>query len=310
MSSRPGASIVICAYTLDRWNVLVEGIKACQTQRHPAHEIILVCDHNDKLRERARTELAGVKVIQSTHSRGLSGARNAGIDAATGDIVVFLDDDARPDADWLRLLLEPFAEPEVVGVGGAAKPRWATDRPHWFPEEFLWIVGCSYRGLPARMTTIRNPIGCSMAFRRNALVAAGGFAVGLGRIGKTPLGCEETELSIRVRGLNPASRILYVPDATVSHLVTAERVTWAYFRSRCFAEGISKAAVTALVGADDALSSERGYVSRTLPRGVLGGIRDGLKGDLTGLVRAGVILSGLAVTTAGYMRGRVARDMA
>jgi hypothetical protein len=59
-------------------------------------------------------------------------------------------------------------------------------------------------------------------------------------------------------------------------------------------------------GREAALASERSYVTRTLPGGVLRGLRDGLRGDVAGLLRASAIATGLTMTVAGYLRGRLA----
>ena len=122
-------------------------------------------------------------MVANTGTRGLSGARNTGVDAASGDIVAFLDDDAAAADGWLAALTAPFADPHVVGTGGGAEPVWTLPRPGWFPDEFGWVVGCSYRGLPVTRAPVRNPIGCNMAFRRAALLEVGGFRdeVGPGR---------------------------------------------------------------------------------------------------------------------------------
>ncbi|MDX6197452.1 MAG: hypothetical protein QOJ79_603, partial [Actinomycetota bacterium] len=82
--------------------------------------------------------------------------------------------------------------------------------------------------------------------------------------------------------------------------------TWRYFRRRCYAEGISKAVVAGLTGSDAALASERTYVRRTLPAGVARGLAAAVRGDVSGLVRAAAIVAGLVVTSAGYLRGRLA----
>ena len=100
---------------------------------------------------------------------------------------------------------------------------------------------------------------------------------------------------------------MHEPQAVMHHFVPLKRLTWSYFFSRCLAEGYSKAMVSRFVGAEDGLSSERSYVVRVLTRGVLEGIRDTLKGDVSGLGRAAAITSGLAVTTYGYVRGRLSR---
>jgi hypothetical protein len=70
--------------------------------------------------------------------------------------------------------------------------------------------------------------------------------------------------------------------------------------SRCYAEGISKAQVTASVGADDGLANERRYVTRTLPLGVLRGVADLFCGRPDGLGRAGAIIAGFGMTAVGY----------
>lgn len=308
-ASRPGASVIVCAYTLDRWELLVKAVEAASEQCGPGDEVVLVVDHNDELLAKARGDLSDVaSVVENGYERGLSGARNSGVEAGRGELLVFLDDDAVPAAGWLDKLLGPFdptsPTSDVLAVGGGARPAWSEGRPAWFPEEFDWVVGCSYRGqIPDEQSdtvAVRNPLGCNMAFRRGVFTAVGGFREGVGRVGRHPLGCEETELCIRLRQARPDARILLVPAAVVDHHVPPERHRFAYFRRRCFAEGISKATVTGEVGATDGLSSERAYVTRTLPRGV---VRSGPR-------RAGAILAGLAFTTGGYARGLVQRNKA
>ncbi|HEX2508067.1 MAG TPA: glycosyltransferase family 2 protein [Miltoncostaeaceae bacterium] len=260
------ASVIVCAHTEERWPVLAEAVEAVVAQS--PLELLLVIDHNDGLLERARVEWPEpVRVMPNMETRGLSGARNTGVRHARGDIVVFLDDDAVPEPGWLRGHAEAYASPDVMGAGGTVTPRWATPRPGWIPEEFLWVMGCSYRGIPPGDAVVRNPIGANMSFRREVVTGVGGFASDLGRVGKTPLGCEETDLSIRAYSAFPGQTVRMVPEARVSHLVPEGRTTWRYFRSRCWSEGLSKAVMTGRVGSDDGLASERTYVTRTLPSG-------------------------------------------
>ena len=90
------------------------------------------------------------------------------------------------------------------------------------------------------------------------------------------------------------------------HRVPAARATFAYFRSRCLAEGLSKAAVTHSVGRTDGLATERTYVSHTLTRGVLRGFGEAMRGDFGGIQRSCAIAVGLLVTALGYVRGSAA----
>jgi glycosyltransferase involved in cell wall biosynthesis len=304
-AAAPGVSVVICAYADERWAGLAEAVESVRTQSSPALETIVVIDHNPALRDRARNELPGARVIANRGLRGLSDARNSGVAVARGDVVAFLDDDAVAAPDWLEWLSRPYADPEVLGVGGAVEPRWAARPPAGFPPEFVWVVGCTYRGMPERPAAVRNPIGANMSIRRDVLRAAGAFRPGIGRVGRLPLGCEETELCIRARRAGPGGIFLYEPRARVAHLVPADRTTWRYFGARCVAEGLSKAQVAEWTGPGDALASERAYVRRTLPAGVLRGLAAAARGDVSGLGRVARIVTGLALTTAGYLAGRV-----
>ena len=301
----PEISAVVCTYTGDRWNLLFSAISSLQRQMYPLREIIVVIDHNEPLLRRVRQELPGVVAIANEEEPGLSGARNSGWAAATGSIVASLDDDAEAAPDWSARLCQDFLDPAVAGVGCFVAPSWEKGQPAWFPKEFYWVVGCTYRGVPTEKQVIRNPIGAAMALRREALEKVGGFRSDLGRFNKNPMGCEETELCVRIRQQNPQWRFIQDPEAKVSHHVSEDRTSWRYFRSRCFAEGLSKAAVTRNVGSTDALAAERTYVTRVLPSGIWNSLLTVLQGDLWGVARAGAIVAGFLSTLAGFVMGSI-----
>lgn len=302
----PGSArvtVVVCAFTEARWTQLQRAVASLHRQTRPPDEVLVVIDHNEALFDRARTGL-DAEVLRNVAAQGLSGARNTGCAAAGGDVVAFLDDDAHAEPDWLERLLEAYAEPGVLGVGGGVEAMFESARPAFLPTEFDWVVGCSYRGQPTARADVRNMIGANMSFRREVFSRVGGFEQSLGRIGSRPLGCEETELCLRARAAWPEGRIVLEPAARVHHAVPDARATWRYFTSRCYAEGLSKAAVARLAGAGRGLASERQYVSRTLPAGVARGVCDAvLRRRPGGLTRAAAICVGLALTTAGYAAG-------
>jgi hypothetical protein len=270
----------------------------------------VVIDNNPALLAQAQAHLPGVTVIENTLDRGLSGARNSGIALAEGEIVAFMDEDACAEPNWLALLLAHYADPDVIGCGGAVVPLWEGGRPPWFPEEYDWVVGCTYRGAYQHQpqqgaVSVRNFIGCNMSFRRAAFAVAGGFTASLGRTATFLVSCEETEFCIRLSQRWPGGRLVYEPRARVLHHVPAQRTTWAYFRLRCYAEGLCKAQVTQFVGANDGLSSERAYILRTLPRGAGAGLKALLLDlDRDAGARAGALAAGLAITATGYAAGR------
>src|SRR4051812_2715518 len=177
-------SVVICAYADERWGELTEAVQSVRRQSYPPLEVIVVVDHNVQLLSRAQAALPAVRVLESSGPKGLSGARNTGIAASAGAVIAFLDDDAVADPDWLARIAAGYADPSVLGVGGAIRPRWEDGRPAGFPSEFDWVVGCTYQGMPTALSPVRNLIGANMSIRREVFGLVGGFTDGIGRVGR------------------------------------------------------------------------------------------------------------------------------
>ncbi len=140
-----------------------------------------------------------------------------------------------------------------------------------------------------------------MAFRRKPVLDLGGFEVGLGRTAARPLGCEETELCIRLRQTDPQAIVLLEPEAEIHHRVPAQRTTWKYFFDRCRAEGNSKAYVVGLVGSDDGLASERSYVTKVLPRAFLAAAAGVPRRPVPNLKTMFALAGGVLTTAGGYL---------
>lgn len=302
------ASVVICAYTMDRWAELKESVESARSQTVAPKEIFLVVDYNDELQQRAEAVIGDsiVQVVSNKYGKGLSGGRRTGAELATGDVIVFLDDDAVAEPDWLEHMLDAYHDPRVIGAGGAIEPNWQ-QRPSWFPPEFHWVVGCTYAGMPVGPNnTLRNPIGASMSVRADVFHRLGGFAAELGRregggakLGVVAESCEETEFAIRASRSFPGGVWRYCPESRIRHLVPMQRSTWRFFVRRCRMEGRAKAVLTTLAGSQDGLGSERQYVlilgKAFLCNLAMGRIR-----------RAGAMFIGLAVTSLTYVYARQA----
>ncbi len=295
-------SVVICAFTDERFERLVAAVRSLQNQTVRPAEIVIAVDHNPRLLERVRHELPEVIAVDSTRQRGAGGARNAGVAASTGQILAFIDDDAQAAPDWLERLLPAFAQPNVLGCGGSIEPVWPpTGRPHWFPAEFDWVIGCTYRGLPSRPRAVRNVISANMAVRREVFDELGGFRVDFGKQG-TRSEPEDTEFCIRASKHWPERVWMYVPEAVVHHTVSLERTRWRYFFERCVNEGRGKARMRSLSTVPLRLEVERSYVTRTLPTGIFQGLARGTRGDRRGFLCAATIIGGLSVTAIAYAR--------
>lgn len=310
-------SAVICAYTDDRRELLDASIEAVLDQLRPGDQLVVVIDFNDELLARVSTDYgARATVVPNSNLRGICGARNSGIEASVGDVVAFVDDDARVQPGWLERLRSDYRDPAVTGVGGNAQPVWPAERPDWFPPEFDWVVGCSHLGLPVDPSPVRNLLGCNMSFRRDALEKVGGFNSEIGQQGGNSLmRCDETELCIRLGQDQPSATLLLDPELKVRHWVSDDRVTPRYFLRRCYWEGLSKQQLGTMVGRSDSLSTEWQYTLAVLPKAVGRELVASVRSPgrrLAHLRRGAAVVVGLAATTFGYVsswvRSRLGRS--
>ena len=303
-------SVIICAFTFNRWEQLCAAVDSVERQSMPALETIVVIDSNPELERRAAAQFTSAAVVANTHRSGLSGARQTGVDRARGSVLTFLDDDALADHDWLEQLHAVYADPLVLGVGGLIDPEWERPPPAWFPLEFNWVVGCSYAGLPTTRARVRNPIGANMSIRTAVVARTGAFDPRLGReqhaAGYTGT-AEETEFAIRASQIFPGRYWIYEPRARVRHAVPADRLRWSYFVRRCVVEGSSKALLRDLAGPGDGLRSERAYTRSVLPRAVVRELIRGLRGQPGGFAQAGGIVAGFGLTAGSFARTRLLR---
>ena len=308
-------SVVVPAWNSERREELKRCLEAIERQTLAPAETIVVIDHNSELLSWAREAFPAVVVMPNRYDRGVVGARNTGVEAARGDVVVLTDDDTEAEPAWIENLVSCFADRAVIGATGELLPRWAGSEPRWFPSEFYWVFGCSYTGLPREVAPVRNPIAANMAVRRWALREVGGFRQGVaprqirhrGAIIAGGHALEDTELGIRIGRRWPEMLWLYQPHATVRHTVNGEQATLGYLVRRSFEEGASKAQLAQAVGAQEGLSSEGRYVSVVLPRGIAQGLLQSLRGDRFGFLRSAAIVVGLLASGIGFLVGSLAR---
>jgi glycosyltransferase involved in cell wall biosynthesis len=101
-----------------------------------ADRIVLEIDHKKELLAYATWTLSQL-LVANHEAGGLSGGRNTGVAAATGDLIAFIDDDAVIDASWLDIPVARCKGPDILGAGGWTNPLRVGLRPGWLPEEFL-----------------------------------------------------------------------------------------------------------------------------------------------------------------------------
>jgi GT2 family glycosyltransferase len=163
----PRITVVVCTFNGQR--TIRDCLEGLQKLDYPDFEVIVVDDGSTDATAAIARQL-GFAPITTAH-RGLSHARNVGIEAATGEIVAYIDDDARPDSHWLRYLAATFLRTSHVGVGG---PNIAPDGDGLVADCVANAPGGPVHVLLSDQEAEHIP-GCNMAFRRADLQATGGF---------------------------------------------------------------------------------------------------------------------------------------
>jgi GT2 family glycosyltransferase len=163
----PRISVVVCSYngaaTID------ETLTALGRLNYEDYEVIVVDDGStDDTASIVRTH--GIRLIQ-TENKGLSNARNVGMEAATGKIIAYIDDDAYPDPDWLKFLAALFMRTDHAGVGG---PNIAPSGDGLIADCVAHAPGGPVHVLLSDEVAEHIP-GCNMAFNLDRLRAIGGF---------------------------------------------------------------------------------------------------------------------------------------
>ena len=197
----PRASVIVPAYnSAATIGACLESLKVLH---YPDYETIVIDDGSTDSTAQV-AEGAGARVIRIEH-HGLGAARNAGVEAASGEIVAFLDSDARADADWLYHLVEAITRRGAAAAGG---PNFAPDNSAAFAN--APGIPREVRGDGDELTQL---CGCNMAITKTALHEVGGFDSSFLAAG------DDVDLSWRLADLPEEKRMPLVdaPGAVVIH---------------------------------------------------------------------------------------------
>jgi GT2 family glycosyltransferase len=200
------ASIIVP--TRQRAGYLDVALASISPQAAAAGAEMLVVDDGPDAATRAVAEQHGARYVAHDVSRGLNAARNTGIDAAEGDLLVFVDDDVAVRAGWLDALLaaDRTAEPDVGVLTGPIHARFE-DHP---------FRSCGREGPPITSQDhgdsdrdVEHAWGANMTLRRSAIQRAGRFDESHELYG------DEQEWQERLHAAG--ARIRYVAGAALDH---------------------------------------------------------------------------------------------
>ncbi len=245
-------SVVIATY--NRAALLADCLACLARQPFAAGDEVIVIDNGstdetpDAI-ERARRLFAVPVHHLEERSPGKSRAIARGLDAASGEVLAFTDDDVEVGAGWLDAIRGAMRDPEVGLAGGPVAPRWQALPPRWL-RAAVDTVGplaaplalLDYGPASAELGD-RTAIGANMAVRRAVFQQVGGFAPHLGKLRGTLLSGEDRELCRQVQAAG--WRAVYAPDARVRHWVPADRMRFGYYISWFFWSGITHATLDA-----------------------------------------------------------------
>lgn len=210
-----------------------------------------------------QTILPNLKYLRETHL-GLHNGRHAGWRDASGEILVFADDDIEAFPTWLEGIYESFQDIETVLVGGKNLPKYESQPPFWILEK--WYQMCDYGHCVPELSILdfgdeikEIPAsyvwGCNFAIRKDVLQAAGGFH---------PDGMPFDLIQYRGDGESYVSKFIsenllktvYNPKASVYHQVPNSRMTIDYFKKRAFCQGVEMSYI------------EKRYAQETAPKNI------------------------------------------
>jgi glucosyl-dolichyl phosphate glucuronosyltransferase len=175
---------------------------------------------------------------------GSSFARNRAFDESSAEFILFIDDDAIAQPDWVAQILETMVARELDAVCGMVVPQWLQEPPEWLGPR-LWVKLAVHdrrtieNSAPQDTENLANYFSANMGIRRTAVERFGRFREDLGVVGGNPISGEDTELYSRI--IAGGGRMGFAPRAIVHHMIPPERMNPAYLLRKSFAYGVGSA---------------------------------------------------------------------
>ena len=228
-------TLIICTYNREKYIAPLLDSIAKNDYPTTDYEIVLV-DNNctDNTRgvceqfAEAHRDITLRYVVET--EQGLSAARNKGIKEAKGDIIIYVDDDALVDADYIRIYAEHFAShPETMAAGGPIEPLYETEEPKWMSPytKALLTAWMNYGDKVREYPKGRYPGGGNAAYRKVVFDQVGIFNTELGRKGNLLLASEEKDIFDKMHALG--MQVLYLPTPVLHHIIPQTKLEEDYF---------------------------------------------------------------------------------
>lgn len=238
-------SVIICTYNRGKYlNELFESLVNQDIVKNKFEIIIINNNSSDNTEDVCSAFLKSnkdfnVSYYSETH-QGLSHARNRGINESTGNILIFIDDDAVAFPDYLSEIFKFFEnQPEIYAGGGKILPKYENKRPRWMSSFLEPVVSVLDMGTQIKeFKNNKYPIGANMFMRKEVFENAGNFNTKLGRTGTKLIGGEEKDLFLRLK--QKKYKIYYAPNCIVYHVIPDSRLRISFIRKLALGIGMSE----------------------------------------------------------------------
>ncbi len=260
-------SVVICTYNREKY--LYNVLKSIVENDFPVaqYEIVLVNNNSKDNTEAICKQFAADFPHVEFHyfvetKQGLSHARNRGIQEAQGDIIIYVDDDAVVNKEYLQTYWEFFtAHPEAYAAGGPVVPQYETAEPRWMSHYTLSLItGYHNHGDKEKPYSGKAyPGGGNAGYRKVVFETVGLFNPELGRNGNSLACSEEKDIFDKMR--EARMPFYYLPTAILYHQISAAKLTQDYFDKVTYGIGVSERKRTLAI-------SKGKYIKRLVAEGV------------------------------------------
>jgi GT2 family glycosyltransferase len=246
----PVVSVVICTFSPEHADEIAAAVRALAEEYDGSFEVVVVVDENPGLCDHIRGIFETVPSIPHTVlcnpvDRGISYARNLGIDHAAGEIIACIDDDAVPGKGWIGEIRRLFSDPAAGAATGPVLPLWENPSMAWFPEELYWVISCTPGTTPRQETDAYVGFGVNMAFRRRIAGTELRFNEVLGPRPGEWIGGEDTELFLQVH--ERGKKVRFSPGAVVYHKIPPKRIRFRNVLRRGYDVGYSIAGLSRII---------------------------------------------------------------
>lgn len=241
MNLKPTLSVVLCTYNnADSLNLTIQQLLSQNIADAQLVEIIIVNNNSNDHTEEVCRNLPQTSTMSFHYvlepRQGLSHARNTGVEKASGNYILFTDDDADLPTHWLASYLDQIEKYQPDCLYSSIHVQWDSPQPWWYQKEYRpCFVELNYGDKLLEITDTHHEFfGKNFCVKKQLILDQGGFDPALGRMGSKLIAGEETLLYREL--IRSKRKVVYFPNAPVGHRLKPKEYTEAHIK-KLFIDG-------------------------------------------------------------------------